>query len=300
MKHIVGFSGGIDSQATAGIVLDKFGPEDTILLNSDAGGHEDPLTVGFVAWYSAKVHPIISCPAIIADIWEQDNYLEIAAAKQNTKIGANLREIGYQNQNQNQNLTFGEMIKLKGRPPSRTNQFCTEILKLRPQRRWMKQAFGPSGQYAGDDFVRYAGVRRDESKERKGTPDSAWDNFYDCEVFYPVAAWTKAQCFDFVKSRGEEINPLYLLGFNRVGCAPCINSGKEDILNWVLRRPAMIDKIRKMEKEAGCTFFPPMCPGTHHNTIDEVIAWAKTDYGGKQFRIIPPPAACSSKYGLCE
>ena len=297
MKHIVGFSGGIDSQACAGMVLDKFGAEDTILLNSDAGGHEDPLTTGFVAWYSVKVHPIVNCPAIVGDIWEQDGYLEIAAAK-DTKIGHKLREMAYQNQNQN--LSFGEMIKLKGRPPSRSNQFCTEILKLRPLRRWMKQAFGPLGQYAGQDFVRYAGVRRDESKKRANTPDSAWDDFFDCEVFYPVAAWTKVQCFDFVKSRGEEFNPLYMLGFNRVGCAPCINSGKEDILNWVLRRPTMIDKIRKMEAEAGCTFFPPMVAGTHHNTIDEVIAWAKTDYGGRQFRMIPEPVSCSSKYGLCE
>lgn len=299
MKRIVGFSGGIDSQACAAVVLDKFGHDDVILTNSDAGEHEDPLTAGFIAWYSAKIHPVVSCNAIIGDLWKAPDYLEIAREK-DTKIGQNLRDIGYQNQNQNQKLTFAEMIKLKGRPPSRTNQFCTEILKLRPQKRWMAYAFGPTGPYAGESFCRYAGVRRDESETRKDTPDSMWDDFYDCEIFYPVAGWTKQSCFDFILARGEEINPLYMLGFSRVGCAPCINSSKEDILNWVIRRPAMIEKLRKMEAETGITFFPPMVPGTHHNTIDEVVAWAKTDHGGRQFKFPVAREACESKYGLCE
>lgn len=43
-KHVVGFSGGIDSQACAGWVLDHFPHEDVILMNSDAGGNEHPLT----------------------------------------------------------------------------------------------------------------------------------------------------------------------------------------------------------------------------------------------------------------
>jgi 7-cyano-7-deazaguanine synthase in queuosine biosynthesis len=47
-KHIVGFSGGIDSQACARWVLDRFPGEDVILLNSDAGGNEHPLTTSFV------------------------------------------------------------------------------------------------------------------------------------------------------------------------------------------------------------------------------------------------------------
>lgn len=296
MKHIVGFSGGIDSQTTAGLVLDRNNHNDVILMNSNAGENEDPLTDLFVEWYSVNVHPIVRVHATIADFWDTPGYLVIAQAK-DTKIGANLQGIT----DDTVKLTFTDMMRLKGRAPSRTNQFCTEILKLRPQRRWIAEAFGPTGMYAGESFCRYSGVRRDESKERENTPDQEWDDYYDCDLFHPVAAWTKPQCFEFVKARGEEINPLYLMGFNRVGCAPCINSGKEDVLNWLLRRPEMMDKVRRMEKEAGCTFFPPMVPGTHHNTVDEVVAWAKTEWGGKQFRMyMPPSAGCTSKYGLCE
>lgn len=53
-KHIVGFSGGVDSQACALWVRRRFDPADVILLNSDPGGHEHPTTYGFidevVAW----------------------------------------------------------------------------------------------------------------------------------------------------------------------------------------------------------------------------------------------------------
>ncbi len=40
VKHVVGFSGGIDSRATARWVLNRYPPEDVILINSDVGGHE--------------------------------------------------------------------------------------------------------------------------------------------------------------------------------------------------------------------------------------------------------------------
>ena len=271
MKHIVGFSGGIDSQAVAGLILDKYGPDDTILTNSNAGGNEDPLTDMWVQWYHENVHPVIRCNAVVSDMWKTTGFAE--------KRGFQSEEI----------LTFTKMILVKGRPPSRKAQFCTEILKLRPQARWTFEQFGVGGQYENEEYVRYTGLRREESEARKDTPDQGWDAYFDCEVIHPIAAWKKQQCFDFVLARGEKINPLYLLGFNRVGCAPCINSSKQDI-----------EKIRRMEAETGRTYFAPCVPGKYTNTIDEILAWAKTDYGGKQFKLPVEREPCESKYGLCE
>src|SRR6201999_2492705 len=138
-------------------------------------------------------------------------------------------------------LTFEQMIMIKGRPPSRKAQFCTEKLKLAPQRRWIREQFGPGGPYAGVEYVRYTGVRRDESQSRKATPHEQWDAWYDCQLVAPIFDWTKQMCFDYLAAHGEAVNPLYSMGFNRVGCAPCINSGREDIVNWVLKRPEMIE-----------------------------------------------------------
>lgn len=282
VKHIVGFSGGIDSQAAARWVLNRYPKENVILTNSNAGGNEHPLTDEFVDWYSANVHPVEKVVAIISDMWLTPGFAE-------TK--------GYDG---NAILDFPTMIEIKGRPPSRKAQFCTEKLKLIPQRRWIRQQFGPDGPFEGWDYIRYTGVRRDESNARAGQQIEQWDNWYDCPLVAPIADWTKQMCFDYVKAHGEQINPLYTLGFNRVGCAPCINSGKEDIRNWNDRFPEMIDKIRSWEKRTGRTFFAPCIPGKATNFIDEVVEWSQTSRGGTQFQMFPERPACESKYGLCE
>lgn len=289
-KHIVGFSGGIDSQACARWVLNRYPKEDVILTNSDAGGNEHPLTGEFIDWYSSNIHPVVKCNAIVADIWRTEEFAETKGLVSTDP------------------LSFGEMMRIKGRGPSRKAQFCTEILKLRPQQRWLKAMFGPGGEYEGWDYIRYSGVRRNESAKRANTAMEEWDNWFDCKLLHPIADWTKEMCFDYVKLHGEQINELYRLGFGRVGCAPCINSSKDDILNWVTRFPEMIDKVRQWEKSCaiegkrGASFFPPCVPGLPMNNVDEVVEWAKTSRGGRQqpFPIFHEREACESKYGLCE
>ena len=281
MKHIVGFSGGIDSQAAALWVRNRFPAEDIILLNTNAGRNEAPMTEEFVAWYSKNIFPVTNVTAIYADLWKTERFAETKGL------------------NSTDELTFKEMIRIKGRAPSRTAQFCTEVLKLNPQRRWVQE-------HVTDDYERYTGVRREESDKRKNTPPREWDTFFDCYVNHPLMDWTKKMCFDYVTAAGEEFNGLYKLGFGRVGCAPCINSGKDDILLWEQRFPDMIEKVRDYERVNGCSFFAPIVPGIplgQYNKVDEVIEWAKTSRGGKQLdmlRAINDRPACESKYGLCE
>lgn len=283
MKHIVGFSGGVDSQACARWVLNRFPVEDVILMNSDAGGNEHPLTMAFVETYHRTVHPVVRVSAIIADIWETEHYAERRGFD-----GA-------------APLDFPTMMAIKKCPPSQKRQFCTDILKLNPQRRWLREHFGPAGAFAGEAYTRYSGVRREESAKRKDAPYHQWDDFYDCDLYAPLVDWPKQWCFDYVKAHGEAINPLYALGFNRVGCAPCINSGKDDILNWATRFPEMIDKIRGWEAQTGLTFFMPLYQSMP-NTIDEAVAWARTARGGKKvfLPMMTERSGCESKYGLCE
>ena len=284
VKHIVGFSGGIDSQACARWVLNRFPKEDVILTNSDAGGNEHPLTTLFVEEYSDQIHPVVRLTAQYQDLWKTEDFAETKGYK-STDV-----------------LTFEDLIRVKGRAPSIKAQFCTEVLKLRPMKRWLKTEFGPGGRFDGFDYVIYIGVRRDESKRRAEQPFKFWNDWYDCEQQAPLADWTKKMCFDFVQAHKEPINPLYTMGFNRVGCAPCINSGKEDLLNWAVRFPAMIDKIRGWEQRTGRAFFGPSIPGKPIAFVDEIVEWAKTSRGGRQqpFPIFHEREACESKYGLCE
>jgi 3'-phosphoadenosine 5'-phosphosulfate sulfotransferase (PAPS reductase)/FAD synthetase len=288
MKHIVGFSGGIDSQRAALWVRERFPAEDIILLNSPTGGNEHPLTTAFVAQYNREVFPVTPVDNLIQDMWETEGFADKKGLDGNAP------------------LDFETMIRIKGRAPSRNAQFCTEKLKMVPQCRWILER-------VTDDYERYTGVRRDESEARKNTPDREWDRYMDCWINHPIAAMTKQQCFDDVLSAGEPINPLYSLGFGRVGCAPCVNSGKDDVRLWADRFPEMIDKIRGWEQRTGFTFFAPCVPEIKpridargklsvHNYVDEVVEWSRTVRGGVQFSVLNlvQRPACESKYGLCE
>lgn len=285
--YIGGFSGGIDSQAACLWMRREHGDDAVVICNSDAGANEHPLTVEHVDWYSAHVHFVHRTNAEIQDM----------SRRQDGTVGGRpaeiITELGLQ---ETDPLTFDLMAKLKKRFPSRKAQFCTEHLKLRPMLRFMRERF-PAG-----DVVRFSGMRRSESSARAKLPRETHDDYFDCPVIHPLVDWSKEQCFEYVQDAGEKINPLYLLGFNRVGCAPCINSSKQDILNWAERFPEMIDKVREWEERVGRTFFPPMVPGLEINWIDEVVRWSKTTHGGKQFSlfVLQERPACESVYGLCE
>jgi 3'-phosphoadenosine 5'-phosphosulfate sulfotransferase (PAPS reductase)/FAD synthetase len=109
-------------------------------------------------------------------------------------------------------------------------------------------------------------------------------------------------CFDYCKFHGEEVNPLYKMGFNRVGCAPCNNANKKDIFEWATRFPEMIDKVREWENRTGLSFFRMPREDGSYRFIDDVVDWSKTMRGGKQYSlmVLQEPAACDSDYGLCE
>jgi hypothetical protein len=257
-------------------------------MNTNAGGNEHPLTEAFVAEYSATVFPVLTIQPLIRDL-----------GTRGTKPGQTRDR--RQEFAEDAPLTFDRLAYIKRRFPSRTAQFCTEHLKLAPQKRWCREQLTVSGV----GFVRYAGVRCEESAARRETPESCWDPYFQCYVYYPVRCWTKAEVFAVLRQAGEAINPLYTLGFGRVGCAPCVNSNKRDIRTWASRFPEMIEKVRAWEQSVGRTFFAPIVPGKTLNWIDDVVEWSRTSHGGRQYELpmFEQEAAsgvCVSQYGLCE
>jgi 3'-phosphoadenosine 5'-phosphosulfate sulfotransferase (PAPS reductase)/FAD synthetase len=237
------------------------------------------MTERHVQEFNETVFPLISVSAIIADI---DRPEPLSKA----------REVGL---SVDDPLTFDLLAKLKGFFPSSKFQFCTEALKMAPQRRWMQANIT-------EECERYSGVRREESKRRERTPFRSWDGYFDCWLNCPIADWTKQMCFDYVRQYDEPINPLYSPGFEKVGCAPCVNSTKDDIRNWSSRAPEMIDKVDKWEQSTGLRFFRSIIPGMSTGNIREMVEWSQTDYGGRQFNILRDleVPSCESKFGLCE
>src|SRR5262245_18996332 len=113
MKHLVGFSGGADSQATALWVRQRFPKEDVILLFADAGGNEHPLTYEFVEKYSRTIHPVTWIRAQVQDM-----------------DGRAQEKIRKMNLLPTDPFTFDRVALLKGQFPSNKARFCTQHLKL--------------------------------------------------------------------------------------------------------------------------------------------------------------------------
>lgn len=293
VKQVVGFSGGVDSQRTLLHLRQNFPAEDIIALNCDAGGNEHSITTEFIEQYSREVFPVIFVPALVVDLGEVGTKPGFGPKERRDALGGD-----------DQPLSFPDLALVKGIFPSQGACFCTEHLKLRPQKRWMEEHLVAHG----IDFERWIGFNADEckpGKRRHGTPPRKWDDFFDCWANYPLIETPKMQVFADLAEAGEEINPLYLMGFSRVGCMPCHQWGKAEIRSMAARFPEMLVKLRQWEARNGRTFFPPIVPGKKINWIDEVVVWSKTSRGGQQFDLPMVEAeaalqACSSKYGLCE
>lgn len=148
----------------------------------------------------------------------------------------------------------------------------------------------------------------------------AQQNFFlSCGYVYrPIVDWTAEDTFAYAAAEGVKPNPLYKCGMGRVGCMPCINAGKDEIQQIALRFPEHIERIDGWErqvslcsKHAYSTFFHKVDDQAgqldsvifSRNKVHQVIEWAKTSRGEKQFSLLTAldePTACSSAYGLCE
>jgi 3'-phosphoadenosine 5'-phosphosulfate sulfotransferase (PAPS reductase)/FAD synthetase len=132
-------------------------------------------------------------------------------------------------------------------------------------------------------------------------------------IYRPIHKWTVDEVFAIHKKHGIEPNPLYKLGMGRVGCMPCVNCSKGELLEISKRFPEHIDRIEAWEKLVGqiskrqsATFFEidgDNETAYERGNIRKKIEWSQTLRGGKKidlFAIFEEPAACSSAYGLCE
>lgn len=143
-------------------------------------------------------------------------------------------------------LGMVELIRKKGMFPSRQRRFCTEELKTFPARDYLNALVE-----AGDDVVNAVGIRRAESVAREQMPEWEWMDGFDCEVWRPLVDWTLDDVIAIHRRHDVKPNPLYLMGMERVGCWPCINSNKGEVRKIAEIDPARIDEIRALEVEVG-------------------------------------------------
>ncbi len=201
--------------------------------------------------------------------------------------------------------TFEERVRRLGGFPSSGIRWCTEELKVRPTRAELDRIRDETG----DDVQVLLGIRADESRRRATMPEREWSKAYDCEVWRPLLAWTLEDVIAEHHRAGVDVNPLYKLGAERVGCWPCINAGKGEIELVSRLTPGRVDLIRDMERDAKNTMFSRELPKSEREPgsrrtekplpIDDAVAWSRTERGGRQIRLVQAPSGCA-RWGICE
>lgn len=258
MKHIIQFSGGKDSLATLLYMLET---------NID--------------------YEVIFCDTG----WEaEETYEHIKDIEKELGISIKVLRSKY---------TFKSLSLKKKRVASTKARFCTEFLKVRPFIDYLLTI--------NDDITIYQGIRAEESAKRrnmktneeffKGYIDGVhsyrkneimeYIDKYSVDVFRPIFHWTANEVFDYFKVKKIAPNPLYKLGFSRVGCFPCIMCRHREIRQIVKLYPERINIIRDLENELGRSFFPPgyipkwACKNKEYPFIDDVVsglpAWRRRE-----------------------
>jgi 3'-phosphoadenosine 5'-phosphosulfate sulfotransferase (PAPS reductase)/FAD synthetase len=276
--NICSVSGGKDSTALYCLMQEYHGSDFyPIFANT---GHEHPVTLNYVR-----------------NLAHMTKGPEVATVEANFERQLTVK--GYKKTD----YTFLDMMLWKGRAPSSKAQFCTEHLKLWPIKFHLEQRF-PRDQY---EWVMHTGIRAGESARRAKMHPFSYNDFFDCLSVLPMLYNDEGFEFEYLEEKGIPPNPLYALGYGRVGCFPCIHANKDELVllpDWAWER------LEYYESELKRSWFPPrLLPGKPDGyipSIREVREWCKTtrysrDGQYNMFRTAPEDApSCMTGWIACE
>ena len=222
-----------------------------------------------------------------------------------------------------------DLSKKKGRWPSSQRRFCTSELKTIPMIDYIIDE-------VNDDILMIQGIRASESAKRAemqkqctyfkyyvqpyGKDKNGKDKFHTYrrkdvlafrekhadDLLRPVFDWSAGQVIDYILENGLQPNPLYRMGYKRVGCYPCVMASQQDIYNIIVQDPERIRYISEIENKLKSSFF---CPDKisskyykgEYPLIGDVVNYVKSKHEqGSLFEDDDAATTCMSYYGLCE
>jgi 3'-phosphoadenosine 5'-phosphosulfate sulfotransferase (PAPS reductase)/FAD synthetase len=283
------------------------GHDDSAFVVSVSGGKDSTATV--LAMREAG----IACRYVFADTqWEAPETYEYLATLERL-LGIAIDRVAAP-------LGMADMIREGARFPSHQQRWCTRELKVRPLRAYHDAIADAEGV----ETVSVVGVRADESAERAALAEFLFEDVWGGYVWRPIHRWSVEDVLAIHHRYGVPVNPLYRLGFGRVGCLPCIHADKAAIRLTAEHYPARIAELRELEAHATAsrvarnaiepghfddetaTFFRERvevdgkerkvpCP------VDRAVAWSRTARGGVQLHLVqPPPDSGCFRWGLCD
>ncbi len=230
IKCVVPISGGRDSQACLKLAVEHFDRSEIRGLFCDTQ-YEHPITYAHIAWMS-----------------------EYYGVKIDTVCDGDVLE---------------KSAKY-GRFPGGGARHCTDELKIRPTKIYVKQL----AELQGEGFEVWYGMRSQESaaREKRYAGKVPGDLYWPHEVMpnkYPkylmkmgvsfrlcVLDWSEREVTEFCG--WDNLNPLYHAGFPRVGCFPCLASGdkwKEKAFQYDDFGNGQLIRTRQVADEIGKDIF---------------------------------------------
>ena len=230
VTHVILWSGGKDSSALLIWALQNL-PKDRLKVIFCDTGWESPITYQFIQEVN---HQHLNNELIILKSKKYDSLIDLATKKK--------------------------------RFPSPKARFCTEELKIVPTIDWILNQKEDLAIYQGiraeesnirskmrqsDDYFKihqdyaenpyFEAIEADGKRKRKRTPlfyrkVMNWLQDYDCTVERPLFYWKEKDIIEFCKYH-KVLNPLYKMGFKRVGCFPCIMENKAGIKTLATKFP---------------------------------------------------------------
>lgn len=222
-----------------------------------------------------------------------------------------------------------DLAQKKSRWPSPKRRFCTSELKTIPMIDYILDE-------VNDNFLMIQGIRAAESAKRAemskqctyfkyyvqpyGKDKNGKDKFhtyrrkdvlafrekYADDLLRPVFDWSSQEVIDYILNNGLQPNPLYRMGYKRVGCYPCVMASQQDIYNISVQDPRRISYIAVLEQKLSSSFFgPDKIPSKYYKgqypLIRDVVRYVQGKHSvGSLFDDDDVATSCMSYYGLCE
>ncbi len=121
-------------------------------------------------------------------------------------------------------------------PPARDYRWCTRLVKLAPLSRLFRRL------RSGSRIIMVTGQRGAESPQRAAAPRLAQSGTIGRGrdlVASPIQRWSSLEVFLYLRLRRLPVNPLYMEGYERIGCYMCPASHLYEFHVFEKRRPQL-------------------------------------------------------------
>ena len=176
---------------------------------------------------------------------------------------------------------FEQMLFYHKLFPNGKMKFCTHQLKIIPIMSFYVECFLKTNKKP----ISVLGIRAEESFKRSTMNEKEEKD--EATIWRPIIKYREADVIELHHKHHIPPNPLYLKGYSRVGCYPCIYARKHEIRHISLSDPDRIEYIARLEDKVSSlregdrkqTFFKSKLKDKKQMNIKEIAEWSNTSKG---------------------